>query len=142
MRILLSIIYAGALSRARQIPEYEPEIQHVLRLLTQTLKAYLYRRIPHSNEIGPGFILLRDGHQIPFGGGPESGRLGGGPNPRLCELQLAVARVFKMSGAAELITQIAEDADDSDFPHAYVASQAFCDILDAKLLASGRALLC
>ena len=64
-----------------------------------------------------------------------------GPLPSLCNLQLALARVLKMSGAAELIAQIIEDGDDSDFPHVYVASPAFCDVLTAKLLASGRALI-
>ena len=62
-----------------------------------------------------------------------------GPLPLFCNLRLAVARVLKMSGAAELIAQIIEEGDDSDFPHIYVASPAFCDVLTAKLLASGRA---
>jgi hypothetical protein len=46
-----------------------------------------------------------------------------------------------MSGAAELIAELAEDADDSDFLHAYLVSDQFFDILTAKLLISGRALL-
>jgi hypothetical protein len=45
------------------------------------------------------------------------------------------------SGAAELIAQIIEEGDDSEFAHIYVASPAFCDVLTAKLLASGRALI-
>jgi hypothetical protein len=52
----------------------------------------------------------------------------------LCNLKLAVARVLKMSGAADIIAQLMEDADDSDFPHSFIASEDFCDILDAKLL--------
>jgi hypothetical protein len=55
----------------------------------------------------------------------------------LCNLQLAVARVLKMSGAADIITQLMEDADDSDFPHNFLASETFCDILDAELLLEG-----
>jgi hypothetical protein len=52
----------------------------------------------------------------------------------LCNLKLAVARVLKMSGAADIIAQLIEDADVSDFPHNFLASENFCDILDAKLL--------
>jgi hypothetical protein len=61
--------------------------------------------------------------------------------PLLCNLQLAVARVLKMSGAAELIAQVMEDADDIEFPHMYHASDDFTNILTAKLLISGRALI-
>jgi hypothetical protein len=39
-----------------------------------------------------------------------------------------------MSGAADIIAQLMEDADDSDYPHSFIASEDFCDILDAKLL--------
>lgn len=78
---------------------------------------------------------------VVFGKGPEGPALGSGPNPSLCNLRLAVARVSKMSGAAELITQIIEDGDDSDFPHVYIASPAFCEVLTAQLLCSGRALI-
>jgi hypothetical protein len=39
-----------------------------------------------------------------------------------------------MSGAADIIVQLVEDADDSDFHHNFLASENFCDILDAKLL--------
>ena len=114
----------------------------MLKLLTQNFKvAYTYRTIPKSTEAGPGFIRLRDGDSITFGNGPEASRLGTGPLPRLCNLQLAVARVFNNSGAAELIAQIKDEGDDSDFPHVYVASPAFCDVLTAQLLASGRALI-
>ncbi|KAK2462249.1 hypothetical protein APHAL10511_005745 [Amanita phalloides] len=102
---------------------------------------YIYRRIPFSTEVGPGYITFRDGGQITFGRGPEAARLGSGPDPLLCNLQLAVARVLKMSGAAELIGQILEDGDDSDFAHVYIASPAFCNILTAKLLSSGQALI-
>ena len=45
-----------------------------------------------------------------------------------------------MSGAAELVAQIIEAGDDSDFAHIYVASPAFCDALTAQLFASGRPL--
>jgi len=88
----------------------------------------------------PGFIRLCDGDQIIFGGGPEAVRLGFGPNPLLCNLQLAVARVLRISGAAEVIAQIMEDGDDSDFAHVYIASPAFCNILTAQLQLAGGVL--
>jgi len=102
----------------------------------ETVK-YLYRRVPFSPNIGPALIKLRDGDEIKFGQGAEGSRLESGPLPLLCNLQLAVARVLKMSGAAEVIAQLKEDADDSDFPHIFLSSDDFCDILDAKLLLKG-----
>jgi hypothetical protein len=84
---------------------------------------------------------LLDGDVIEFGSGPDASRLGCGPNPSLCNLQLAVGRVLKMSGAAGMIVRWMEDADDSGFPRVYLASHGFCDILTAKLLISGRAAL-
>ncbi|KAH7885711.1 hypothetical protein F5I97DRAFT_1808679 [Phlebopus sp. FC_14] len=102
---------------------------------------YIYRRVPAPDTPapGPGYIRLRDGDEILFGRGPDGMKLGLGPDPLLCNLQLAVARVLKMSAAAELIMEMKDDADDSDYPHVYIASDAFCDILTAKLLLSGRA---
>jgi hypothetical protein len=95
---------------------------------------YVYRRVPFVPHIGPSSIRLRDGDRIKFGLGTEGLRLGVGPLPLLCSLQLAVARVLKMSGAADVIAQLMEDADDSDFPRSFLASENFCDVLDAKLL--------
>ena len=135
------ILYCGALRPRWKMRWYEPETRPVLKLLIRILKVtYIYRTIPKSTEIGPGLIRLRDGDSITFGNGPEGSQLEG-PCALLCNLQLAVARVLMMSGAAELIAQIMEDGDDSDFAHSYVASPAFCDVLDAQLLASGRALI-
>ena len=102
---------------------------------------YIYRRVPYKTAKGPGTIRLRDGDQIVFGGGPEAARLGPGPNPLLCNLQLAVARVLRMSGAADIIAQIIDDGDDSDFPHVYIASPAFCNILTAQLQLAGGVFL-
>jgi hypothetical protein len=102
---------------------------------------YIYRRLSRSTGPGPGFICLRDGEEIKFGRGPEAKQLGPGPDPQLCNLQLAVARVLRMSGAADLIMQWMEDGDDSDIPRIFIASSDFCDILAAKLLISGRALV-
>jgi hypothetical protein len=39
-----------------------------------------------------------------------------------------------MSGAADVIAQLKDDADDSDFLHVYLASTDFANILTAKLL--------
>ncbi|KAF8330339.1 uncharacterized protein EI90DRAFT_3124372 [Cantharellus anzutake] len=102
---------------------------------------YIYRRVPYKTAKGPGIIRLRDGDQIVFGGGPEAARLGPGPNPLLCNVQLAVARTVRMSGAADIIAQMIDDGDDSDFPHVYIASPAFCDILTAQLQLAGGVLL-
>ena len=142
MHILLTIIYGGALRPAWNTKQYEPETRRSDVLISKFLKVtYIYRRIPHETTVGPGFIRFRDGDSITFGKGPEARRLGMGPHPLLCNLKLAVARVLNVSGAAELIAQIVEEGDVSDFAHIYVASQAFCDILTAQLLASGRALI-
>ncbi|KAF8330331.1 uncharacterized protein EI90DRAFT_2922149, partial [Cantharellus anzutake] len=102
---------------------------------------YIYRRVPYETEEGPGIIRLCGGDQIVFGGGPEAARLGPGPNPLLCNLRLAVARVLRMSGAADIIAQMIDDGDDTDFPHVYVASPAFCNILAAQLQLAGGVLL-
>ncbi|KAH9977546.1 hypothetical protein BJV74DRAFT_860371 [Russula compacta] len=100
---------------------------------------YIYRNVPSSAE-NTGIIRLKDGDQINFGGGLEAARLGFGPNPALCNLQLAVARVLRMSGAAEVIAQMMDDGDDSDFPHIYIASPEFCNILTAQLHLAGGVL--
>jgi hypothetical protein len=65
---------------------------------------YIYRNVPSNPSVGPGFIRLTDGQEIEFGNGPDGERLGKGPLPLLCNLRLAVTRVLKMSGAAEVIT--------------------------------------
>jgi hypothetical protein len=91
---------------------------------------YIYRRVPYSPEAGPASINLQDGDEIHFGGGKEAKKTRKG---MLCNVQ-RVARMLHMSGAAEVIMQLREDTDDSDFPHAYIASHYFCDILNSKLL--------
>jgi len=85
---------------------------------------------------GPGYIRLRNGDEIPFGNGEAEDvtLLGNGPSPTLCNLQYAVARVLRMSGGADVIMQLKDDADDSDLPHIYITSTDFANILSAKLL--------
>jgi len=46
-----------------------------------------------------------------FGGG-EDGSSIGLPDPRLCNLHLAVARVFAASGFAEVVDKIMKDNED------------------------------
>jgi len=95
---------------------------------------YIYRRIPYNPKPGPGYVRMQDGDEIKFGGGSEGPELGHGPSAALCNLQLAVARALNLSGAAKVIAQMRDDADDSDLPHVFIASNHFCDILTAKLL--------
>ena len=102
---------------------------------------YIFRTIPPNPNCSPRFIRLRDGDKIKFGRGPEGERLGRGPLPLLCNLQLAVARILRTSGAADVIAQLKDGADETDFSNVYLASEDFCNILDAKLLISGRALV-
>ncbi|KAF8577721.1 hypothetical protein K439DRAFT_1621885 [Ramaria rubella] len=96
---------------------------------------YVHRLIGRTaiKDPGPGFIVLKDGDEINFGQGPDGEKLGNGPVPLLCNLHLAVARIVQMSGAADIIAQWMDEADDSDFPNAYLASDAFIKILTAKL---------
>ena len=89
------------------------------------------------DKLGPGFIILKDGDEIRFGRGAEGKELKKGPIPRLCNLRLAVARVLKMSGAADIISEWKDQADDDGL---FIASEEFCDMVDAKLL-SGRAVV-
>jgi hypothetical protein len=42
-----------------------------------------------------------------------------------------------MSGAADIILKWKNEADDGGSPHAFIAPEEFCDILDAKLLLTG-----
>ena len=97
--------------------------------------------VPTNPNTSPGFITLREGDEIQFGQGPQGKKLNNGPITRLCNLQLAVARVLKMSGAADIILEWKDHADDDGCYHLFAASKEFCDMLDAKLFLSGRAML-
>jgi hypothetical protein len=37
--------------------------------------------------------------------------------------------------------RLKDEADDSDFPHVFIASEEFCRILDARLFLSGQAIV-
>jgi hypothetical protein len=95
---------------------------------------YTFRKLLRSNYPGPGHIRLRDGDEVPFGKGKDVGHLGGEPLPALCNLRYSICRILRMSCAADVIAQLEDDADDSDFLHVYLASTDFANILTAKLL--------
>jgi hypothetical protein len=63
--------------------------------------------------------------------------VGRGPLAALCNISLAVSKVTRMSGAADIISQWKESADDTNFPHIYIASSHFHDVLVAKLSLTG-----
>jgi hypothetical protein len=96
---------------------------------------YTFRKLLRKDSPGPGLVKLKDGDKIQFGQGKAEDieKLGEGPLPTLCNLRYAVARVFRVSGAADVIAQLKDDADDSDIP-LYLASTDFASILTAKLL--------
>lgn len=64
---------------------------------------------------------MADGDEISFGRGPDDPKLNRGPSPLLCNLHYAVSKVLGMGGAADVIAQWKDDADDSDFPHVYLS---------------------
>jgi len=80
---------------------------------------------------------LQDGEEIKFGGGTDGKNLGGGPMPILCNLQLAVARVMRMSGAAALIDKWQKDVDDAD-SQIFLTAEDFSNELSTRLFLSGR----
>ena len=91
--------------------------------------------IPTNPSIDtPGFIILKEGGEIRFGQALEGEKLNNGPIPILCNLWLAVARVLKMSGTADITLEWKDHADISPLPPK-------SDMLDAKLFLSGRAVL-
>lgn len=118
---------------------------------------YTYRRVPFSPSIGPHFIRLSDGDPISFrnglgrdepqpqpplaaaavvegvGGGGGGGGEGEGPSPLLCTIHLALARVLRTSGAAEVVRMVMDEADDGDVLNSYIVDEESCDVLAAKL---------
>jgi hypothetical protein len=61
----------------------------------------------------PFFINLNDGDEIQFGTG-EQGAAISRPSPHLCNLHLAIARVFAASGFAEVVDRFMEEWNDDD----------------------------
>ncbi|KAI9512094.1 hypothetical protein F5148DRAFT_1146398 [Russula earlei] len=72
---------------------------------------YFFREV-RPNRVAPT-IRCKDGDEIKFGSG-NGGNMILSPDPRICNLQLAMARVFAASGAAEVFDQYLEDDDDDD----------------------------
>jgi hypothetical protein len=58
-------------------------------------------------------IRLRDGDEIPIGLGSGGGGTVALPDPAICDLRLAIARVVFASGASEVFDQFIDD-DDGD----------------------------
>ncbi|KAF8318592.1 uncharacterized protein EI90DRAFT_2697383 [Cantharellus anzutake] len=70
---------------------------------------YRFREVRPANVSAT--IPLKDGDEIEFGKG-TGGDLIGLPDPQICNLHLAVARVFAASGAAEVFDKYLEDDED------------------------------
>ncbi|KAF8071563.1 hypothetical protein FPV67DRAFT_881722 [Lyophyllum atratum] len=100
---------------------------------------YVLRTFSFDSEQKVGSTLLRDGDEIQFGDGPEGHELHYGPHPLLCNVRLAVGRALYTSGAADFITRLMEDADESNRQCDVLKDKDFEYVLDAKLLISGRA---
>ena len=58
--------------------------------------------------------MLEDGDEIVFGQGGDGGEVDH-PDPYICNLHLAVARVSAASGAAEIFDKYLEDDDVDDW---------------------------
>ncbi|KAF8340547.1 uncharacterized protein EI90DRAFT_3117067 [Cantharellus anzutake] len=69
-----------------------------------------YFRVVRPKEVA-ATIYLRDGDEMGFGQGVGSDGIPL-PDPRICNLHLAIARVFAASGAAEVFDKYLEDDDD------------------------------
>jgi len=70
---------------------------------------YYFRVVRAENKAAT--IKLDDGDEIEFGRG-TSGDIVALPNPLICNLHLAIARVFAASGAAEVFDKYLEDDED------------------------------
>ena len=57
---------------------------------------------------------MKDGDEIHFGAG-TGGRLVALPDPRICNLHLAVCRVSYACGVSEIFDQFLDDEDDAGF---------------------------
>ena len=60
------------------------------------------------------FTRLKDGDEIGFGAGISGHRVPP-PDPRICNLHLAVSRVSYDCGASEIFDQFLDDEDDAGF---------------------------
>ena len=69
-----------------------------------------YFRVVRPDDIYYGTMRLNDEDEIEFGKEDDGNEIDL-PDPRLCNLHLAVARVFAASGFAEVIDKILEDSE-------------------------------
>jgi hypothetical protein len=60
------------------------------------------------------FVARNDGDEVLFNRGADGQRLDG-PEPRYCNLKLALGRVLHASGAADMINKMCFDDDDDIF---------------------------
>lgn len=88
-----------------------------------------------------GYIILYDGDEMKFGSGTQGKKLGSGPSPAFCNLRLSVARALRVSGAAELIAEVVQNADYVDFYPLDDSPEDFSSILTAKLLMTGKVIV-
>jgi len=76
-------------------------------------KQKYYFRVVRPGNI-PRTIQLNDGDEIEFGKGDDGDSIAM-PDPQLCNLHLAIARVFSTSGFAEVVDKIFKDWGDGQF---------------------------
>ena len=136
MRRPRTIISNGRFRPMRTMARYEYMLYWTCFVIPDFVKVtYTFRKLLRKDSPGPGLVKLKDGDKIRFGQGnaKDIEKLGGGPLPVLCNLQYAVARVLRISGVADVIAQLKDDADDSDIP-LYLTPTDFANILTAKLL--------
>jgi hypothetical protein len=74
----------------------------------------------------PYFGTPTDGDEITFGTGDHCGRIAS-PDPRICNLHLAIARVSHMSGASEVFGKFLDDDDDGQHLPLYLGSSLVSD---------------
>ncbi|KAK0226473.1 hypothetical protein IW262DRAFT_1457710 [Armillaria fumosa] len=71
---------------------------------------YIFRLAPKVEmETGTNLFAIKPNARLPFGTGPDGEKLGGGPDPVLCNLHWAVVRVMRMSGAADVLQEELEE---------------------------------
>ena len=96
---------------------------------------YQYRKVDPRN---PTLVRLNDGDRIYFNGG-RNGTVIDGPDPRFCNLRLAISRVLRASGAAAIIDKYLKDDEDifqaqpSYFGGPFVSDELLSRRLDDRL---------
>jgi len=73
---------------------------------------YLFREVC-SGEVPPT-IILGEGQEILFHCGDSAGKSISKPDPKYCNIRLAIARIMHACGASDMIAEIYGDDDDDD----------------------------